>query len=316
MSPKYARATAVAVQDGKCLLVQERRARRFSLPGGRIRPGESSNLTVARELYEETGLRAQDPTFVGYHEGHYATHHIYLLEVKGEVRLNRRELSNFLWWNGSDVLLIQRHVSEIIQLCRDFLGRSGASTLPNLPGAEGMETVRKSGEEERGPSGEQSATQGIDFELAELVGRGESDTVEFKPKFMRNAFFEHAALKSIAAFLNSPKGGTLIVGVSDDGRPLGINDDDFPSEDRMSQHLVHIVNSRMRPNPWAKMHIAFEDYEGHRVMVVRCEASSSPVYLTKEQDEEFYVRAGPTTIPLSVSQTQDYIKQRWPSSAP
>ena len=72
----------------------------------------------------------------------------------------------------------------------------------------------------------------------------------------------------------------------------------------------------MRPNPWAKMHITFEDYEDHEVMVVRCEASSSPVYLTKEQDEEFYVRAGPTTIPLSVSQTQDYIKQRWPLVAP
>jgi hypothetical protein len=242
-----------------------------------------------------------------------------LLDVKGDVRLNRRELSNFLWWNGSDPLLIQRHVSEIIQLCRDLQRRSDASTLPNLHGTEGIETdflLGKPSEGELGPSGEQSETETVDFDLAELVGEGESGTVEFKPKFMRNAFFEHAALKSIAAFLNSPKGGTLIVGVSDEGEPLGIDCDDFPNEDRMSQHLVHIVNSRMRPPPWAKMHITFEDYEGHRVMVVRCDASSSPVYLTKEQDEEFYVRAGPTPIPLSVSQAQDYIKQRWPTPGP
>ena len=210
MSPKYARATAVAVQNGKCLLVQERRARRFSLPGGRIRPGEPSHFAVTRELNEETGLRARDPTFVGYHEGHSATHHVFLLEVKGEVRLNRRELSNFLWWNGSDPLLIQRHVSEIIQLCRDLQRRSDTSTLPNLRGTEGIGTgflLGKSAEEELGPSGEPSATE---FYLTELVGKGESDTVEFKPKFMRNAFFEHAALKSIAAFLNSPKAERLL----------------------------------------------------------------------------------------------------------
>ena len=147
MSPKYSRATAVAVQNGKCLLVQERRARRFSLPGGRMRPGEPSREAVIRELYEETGLRAKDPTFVGYHEGHYATHHVYLLEVDGEVRLNRRELSNFLWWDGSDSLLIHRHVSEIIRLCRDLQReRPGGPQLFNEPDLRSRMTA---GENER-----------------------------------------------------------------------------------------------------------------------------------------------------------------------
>ena len=120
MRQKYARATAVVMRDGKYLLVQERRRQRFSLPGGRIRQGESSLEAVTRELLEETGLKVLQETFIGNHEGRYASHHVYLLETRGDVKLNRRELSNSVWWDETGTLLVGSHVTAIVKKCRNY----------------------------------------------------------------------------------------------------------------------------------------------------------------------------------------------------
>jgi len=60
---------------------------------------------------------------------------------------------------------------------------------------------------------------------------GETTTVEFKCCLRKNLHsgqadprIEHSALKAIAGFLNA-SGGNLIVGVADDGMPVGIQED-------------------------------------------------------------------------------------------
>ena len=87
---------------------------------------------------------------------------------------------------------------------------------------------------------------------------------------------ELSILKTLAGFLNT-NGGTLIVGVSDDGTPVGIEVDKFPNEDKISLHLVNIVKSRMGPQSMIAMHIHFRDYEDSRVLVVNCAQSQFPV---------------------------------------
>ena len=127
---KYSRATGVVVRDGKVLLVRERRNKDFSLPGGRIHAGEASSTAVTREIYEEVGLSVKSLVFAGSHEGRFVTHQVYVLDTTGEVRLRRREIERYAWWDGTGDLPVQDHVKAIIELCAKAEG-SGA-LLPNL----------------------------------------------------------------------------------------------------------------------------------------------------------------------------------------
>ena len=61
----------VAVADGRLLLVKRGRgvaAGRWSLPGGRLEPGESLVEAVARELAEETGIAVEVGALCGIAE--------------------------------------------------------------------------------------------------------------------------------------------------------------------------------------------------------------------------------------------------------
>ncbi len=155
------------------------------------------------------------------------------------------------------------------------------------------------------------------FDLSDLLENGESDAVEFKSTLRTNLHtgekdkrMETMVVKTIAGFLNT-SGGTLIVGVRDDGSPVGIEQDNFSNEDKMSLHLVNLINSRMGPHVMTNMHVHFEDYEERRVMVVRCKQASAAVYTLDGNAEKFYIRTGPSTVELQPSQIQAYIRQRF-----
>ena len=172
-------------------------------------------------------------------------------------------------------------------------------------------------EEERDTDDPEEDDDIEEVNLIDLIRDGESDVLEFKSTLRTNLHtdkhdnrIEHAVLKTLAGFLNT-QGGSLIIGVSNEGTPLGVEADGFSDEDKMSLHLVNIVNSKMGPNAWAAMRASFDDYEEHRVLVVRCERSSSAVYLKNENAKQFYIRTGPSTTELSGDDLVEYVKQHF-----
>ncbi|MBN2415246.1 DUF262 domain-containing protein [bacterium] len=153
--------------------------------------------------------------------------------------------------------------------------------------------------------------------VEDLIQIGESSFIEFKSTLRVNLHtgkkdprMEHAIIRTIAGFLNRD-GGKLVVGLTDDGRPLGLEVDGFPNEDKMALHLVNLVQSRMGPVAMAYIHPRFEDYDSCRVLVVECAKSNAPVWVKHENVEKFYVRSGPSTTELTASQAHDYITQKF-----
>jgi ATP-dependent DNA helicase RecG len=69
-----------------------------------------------------------------------------------------------------------------------------------------------------------------------LVQGGESETVEFKEQWS-----DHSALRELAAFANT-SGGTLLVGVADDGSIVGWQDGDLDA-------LANKITDSLRLHP-------------------------------------------------------------------
>ena len=74
------------------------------------------------------------------------------------------------------------------------------------------------------------------LDLSRILMDGESEEVEFKSTLRTNLHtgnkdprIELAVLKTSAGFLNT-NGGTLVVGVADDGSPIGIRADSFETK--------------------------------------------------------------------------------------
>lgn len=153
--------------------------------------------------------------------------------------------------------------------------------------------------------------------VAELIAGGETGAVEFKSTLRINLHtgqpdekMHLSALKTIAGFLNA-KGGTLLIGVADDGEVLGIGADGFPNEDKMGLHLVNLIKDRIGEVFLPYVHPHFEDQEDERVLMVRCEPGPKAAFLKDGKEQRFFVRGGNATTELSGGSITEYINNRF-----
>lgn len=154
--------------------------------------------------------------------------------------------------------------------------------------------------------------------LDELINRGESYNLEFKSTLRWNVkagrkdpAIEHASLKTISAFLNS-SGGILLIGVEDDGNILGTGSDQFENEDRYLLHIWNLIKSSMGQDVSPFINVSLEPYLSKQVCKVVCSRSSRPVFLRqKGYGEEFYIRIGPSSANLEISEALKYIADRF-----
>ena len=146
-----------------------------------------------------------------------------------------------------------------------------------------------------------------------IIEGGEGDKIEFKATLRtnlrtgeRDSKMDFEVVKTIAAFVNS-QGGTLVIGVADDGTPLGLDVDKFESEDRANRHLASLIRDRIGSEHIDYIHYRFDDYKGKRVLVVECDRGRSPVYVKDGNQDRFYMRTGAATTELTGRHLAEYV---------
>ena len=157
----------------------------------------------------------------------------------------------------------------------------------------------------------------------ELIKQGESKTLEFKSTLRWNLKEDrrddkrvtHAALKTIAAFLNT-EGGDLLLGVADDGAVIGVERDGLDNDDKFMRHLAQVVRNGLGDRAGTCIDPKMQIVDGKGVCVVSCRRSPEPVFLTwkgveKAKEGDFFVRSGPGTVKLSPDDTKEYVRTRF-----
>lgn len=162
-------------------------------------------------------------------------------------------------------------------------------------------------------------------DVLELIAAGERQDVEFKATFRWDAKegrdvpqMARVAARAVASFLNT-RGGTLLIGVSDDRTVAGLDKDVemFSSQGRdgpdvFQQALANELRDRLGPAHAGRVDIQLLQVQGHWVCAVQVPKSDRPVYMNNGKDQdEFMVRAGTTTQSLRMAQANDYIRSHW-----
>jgi hypothetical protein len=156
---------------------------------------------------------------------------------------------------------------------------------------------------------------------AELIGGGEGATLEFKSTLRwdlkagkTNPAIERACLKTICGFLNS-SGGVLLIGIRDDGSTEGIESDKFINEDKFLLHLWTLIRTILGRDvsPYIQTHL--EKMDGKTICKISVSRSTRPVFLRQPGfEEEFYIRLGPSSASLDISEAIKYIADRFRES--
>ena len=160
-------------------------------------------------------------------------------------------------------------------------------------------------------------------DLTEILLSGENDHVEFKSSLrwdykqdQMNKSLENVILKTISAFLNS-NGGTLIIGVDDSGSVLGLEKDyetvSKKSSDGFILTLTNLINQHVGKRVHKFINMEIINQEGKDICAVSVSKCDGPVFLGKNDNETFFIRASASSQRLSVSEVVGYIKSHWKS---
>ena len=126
-----------------------------------------------------------------------------------------------------------------------------------------------------------------------------------------------SVVKTIAAFTNT-NGGTLLIGIDDLGRPVGI-ESDFPfvkgrERDGWELALTTAVKTALGPVAATDMSVRFSTLNDRVIARVDVRPSLEPVFASRkgEQREVFFARLNNSTAELSGSALLSYRQKHWP----
>lgn len=113
-------------------------------------------------------------------------------------------------------------------------------------------------------------------------------------------------MKTVVAFSNTV-GGTLYIGMDDDGTPFGVND-----VDSTSLRLIQLISDTIRPDTRMITDVDHVIIDGKDLVKVEvCEGTSKPYYLREKglRPEGVYVRMGPSSVQATEAQILKMVRE-------
>jgi hypothetical protein len=161
-------------------------------------------------------------------------------------------------------------------------------------------------------------------DISKLLAEKEHDRLEFKSSLrfdrkigQQSRDVEKAAMKTVAAFLNS-KGGHLVIGADDKRVPLGLQNDyrtlQRKDNDGFENHFNQTFNSMIGPEFRNLIKLWFHNVDGRDLCTVQVLPSQRPVYFKADNNEHFYIRTGNISTALKLSEIELYARSRWPTT--
>jgi hypothetical protein len=145
--------------------------------------------------------------------------------------------------------------------------------------------------------------------VAVLISNGEGSTVEFKRQLPEKGD-RIGPMKTIAAFANGA-GGTMLIGVADDGAIIGVGDHPIR---RSLDRLTNLITECVRPLPDFGCEVV--EIIGNAVILINVASGSQAPYGvgTTERDVRYYIRRAATTFPASSADVRELVQARVPAS--
>lgn len=151
----------------------------------------------------------------------------------------------------------------------------------------------------------------------QILNQGEGQFVEFKSSLVWDYYQQRAnkdlyepIMKTLVAFMNS-RGGTLLIGVDDQGMVLGVENDISTLRkkdiDGFELAFNSVFNQMIGVQYRQYVMISFPVIDQKIICVAQVNPVPNPVYLNHNGQETFLIRAGNSSQSLTISQAADYI---------
>ncbi|MGA7239346.1 MAG: RNA-binding domain-containing protein, partial [Bryobacteraceae bacterium] len=174
---------------------------------------------------------------------------------------------------------------------------------------------------------EEFAPKTVDQQVAALITAGESAGVEFKSSVRwdirenrLNEPLKYSVIKTVAAFLNST-GGTLLIGVDDERKIIGLKGDysqfkKADSRDAFENWLTTQLLDQFGKPASRLYSVSFHEMAGEDVCRIEVQPSPSPVFVDEKggKPAQLYIRTGNASRPLDTREIIEYSRHRWPAS--
>jgi|688.fasta_scaffold63509_2 hypothetical protein len=172
-----------------------------------------------------------------------------------------------------------------------------------------------------------TSEESLSMNVEELINQGENSSLELKTTLrwdlktkQVNKKLEDVVLKTIAAFSNG-EGGTLIIGVNDDGEIEGLHHDyatlNSGDKDKFEIHFRNLINKEYGVEfATNNLKITFPEVNEKEICMIEIKAGLKPIYTSAADSnsnkvQKFYVRSGNSSQEISLSEIAEFLSKRF-----